>query len=136
MTSVLDFPQLWQKPSFESLVACLDALEIKPPIWNNARTQDNSAAEQETHFSHRREVAIYLSAMVKSSLAWLSSDEEREAIWDLASKRISERSGRQGAFRFPPFPAARASLSLTSHCNSHGRNHPPVAFHHEHEAFV
>ncbi|CAI4218902.1 unnamed protein product [Parascedosporium putredinis] len=77
MTSVLDFPQLWQKPSFQSLVACLDALEIKPP-------SGTMPAPRTTAPPSKRLISLTGA-----------SDEEREAIWDLASKRISERSGRQ-----------------------------------------
>ncbi|PKS08238.1 hypothetical protein jhhlp_005180 [Lomentospora prolificans] len=93
--SVHDFPQLWEKPTFESLLACLESLEIKPLIWNHTRRQTDIIAELENNFSHRRDVAIYLSAIVKSSLGWISNDHDRETLWELASRRISERSGRQ-----------------------------------------
>jgi len=96
MASVHDFPQLWQRPPFESLLACLESLELTPPIWNHNRRRDDIISEQEASFSHRRDVALYLSGIVKSSLSWISDDEDKETLWELASRRISERSGRQG----------------------------------------
>jgi hypothetical protein len=41
-------------------------------------------------------VVSFLSTVIKSSLAWLGSDDEREVIWEEASKRMSERCGRTG----------------------------------------
>lgn len=45
-----------------------------------------------------REIAAYLSTIIKSPLSWLEDDEAREAIWDEASKRFSERCGRSGRY--------------------------------------
>ena len=36
----------------------------------------------------------YLTRFVASSLAWIPSDQEKESIWEAASRRLSERSGR------------------------------------------
>lgn len=40
----------------------------------------------------------YLTAIVGSSLSWIE-EQFREDIWELASKRLSERAGRNGKFR-------------------------------------
>jgi hypothetical protein len=45
-----------------------------------------------------REIAAYLSTIIKSPLSWLVEEEDREAIWDEASRRFSERCGRSGTF--------------------------------------
>lgn len=34
MASALDWPQMWQKPSCEELLAVLDGLERSPPTWS------------------------------------------------------------------------------------------------------
>lgn len=41
-------------------------------------------------------VSQYLTSIISSPLAWLPSDEAREAVWDAASARLCERSGRTG----------------------------------------
>lgn len=42
----------------------------------------------------------YLTKIVSSRLAWIQDEEEKEKIWDTASVRLSERSGRtaRGSF--------------------------------------
>lgn len=50
--------------------------------------------EQSAQF--QREVASYLSALIKSGFSWISDDDEREALYEHASRRISERCGRAG----------------------------------------
>lgn len=36
----------------------------------------------------------YLTSIVSSGLQWITDDERKEQIWDLASQRLSERAGR------------------------------------------
>lgn len=98
--SVFDLPQPWQRPPFEDLHACLESLEIKPTIWNHKSRVEDIVAEQEATFTHRREVAQYLSSIIKSPLDWVTEDQ-RDELWELASRRISERSGRAGSRPFP-----------------------------------
>ena len=38
----------------------------------------------------------YLTGIAGSSLSWIEEDELKEKIWELASKRLSERAGRTG----------------------------------------
>ncbi|KAL5594303.1 hypothetical protein BROUX41_001245 [Berkeleyomyces rouxiae] len=108
--SVLDLPQLWQKPSFDGLLLCLQSLEIQPKAWirGTASKQDKmQTGRRMNSHQHSQEIAIYLSSIIKSPLMWLESDEEREVVWDEACKRISERSGRAAMrtmTRCWPFP--------------------------------
>jgi predicted nicotinamide N-methyase len=41
-------------------------------------------------------VTNYLTSIVASSLSWLENDAQREEVWELASTRMAERSGRSG----------------------------------------
>lgn len=36
----------------------------------------------------------YLTSIISSPLGWIPDDDQKEQIWDVASKRLSERSGR------------------------------------------
>ncbi|KAH8682184.1 putative methyltransferase-domain-containing protein [Xylariales sp. PMI_506] len=94
--SVLDFPQVWQKPSFADLLACLKKLHIEPPIWNPSTSRRIILEDHENSARFRKEAAAYLAGIIKSNLSWMESDDERETIWDEASKRLSERCGRAG----------------------------------------
>ncbi|KAI0106635.1 putative methyltransferase-domain-containing protein [Daldinia grandis] len=93
---VADFPQTWQKPSSEELLAALKQLQVEPPIWNpgTSRTVILESAQNAAQF--RREAAAYLSSIIKSSLAWIQDEDEKEAVWDEASRRLAERCGRAG----------------------------------------
>ncbi|KAJ4315545.1 Protein-lysine N-methyltransferase rrg1 [Fusarium piperis] len=91
----LDFPQMWQRPSYAELAVVLQNLELSPPIWNHKRRRSEIIEEQESLASQRKnEVTRYLSTIIKSPLAWIEDDEEKEDIWTQASKRMSERCGR------------------------------------------
>lgn len=93
--AVEDFPQMWQHPSYTELVDVLQSLELSPPIWNHKRSRSDIAAEQESLASQRKgEVTRYLSSIIKSQLVWIEDDDEKEALWTQASKRMSERCGR------------------------------------------
>ncbi|KAM0335347.1 hypothetical protein ACHAQA_000392 [Verticillium albo-atrum] len=89
-----DFPQMWQKPSSEDLRACLQQLELSPPIWSHTSGRSQIMEDQEATAYIRREISMYLYSIIKSGLAWIEDDEEREIIWSEASRRLSERCGR------------------------------------------
>lgn len=90
----LDLPQIYQKPSYPSLLQTLSLLELTPPIWSHSSTRSQIIETQESLASQRRgDIARYLGQIIKSPLAWLD-DEQREEVWELASKRMSERCGR------------------------------------------
>lgn len=94
--SAFDLPQVWQKPAAADLLEALESLRVDPPVWNLKISRAEILKEQDTTVHHRREIAAYLSAIIKSELAWVDDEEDREAIWTEASKRFSERCGRSG----------------------------------------
>ena len=85
---VHDLPQLWQKPPAEGLLRALDTLCVAPPSFEVAHITKKRSIIDESG------VPTYLTSIVASSLAWVQSDDARERIWDAASLRLSERSGR------------------------------------------
>ncbi|TRX93821.1 hypothetical protein FHL15_005203 [Xylaria flabelliformis] len=91
-----DFPQLWQRPPFKDLLACLNELHIKPQVWTSAGPRKSLQENQENTARHRRAVISYLAGIVSNALRWLNDDEQREAIWDEASRCLSQRCGRAG----------------------------------------
>lgn len=91
-----DLPQVWQKPTFAALLEALQHLRIEPPMWNIKASRTEIIEKQESTAHYRREVAAYLSSIIKSGLAWIEDEEDRDAIWEEASKRFSERCGRSG----------------------------------------
>ncbi|GIJ83415.1 hypothetical protein Asppvi_002235 [Aspergillus pseudoviridinutans] len=87
---VLDLPQIYSKPSGTDLLRALDLLAIKPRSFG-------TSAGQEVVKSRTVEpsgVTRYLTSIISSPLSWLDTDELREAIWDTAAARLSERAGR------------------------------------------
>ncbi|KAI1165756.1 S-adenosylmethionine-dependent methyltransferase-like protein, partial [Nemania serpens] len=91
-----DFPQVWQRPSFEILLTCLRQLHIEPPIWNPTASKKALRKNQENTARSRRDVMSYLASIISSALQWLEDDDQREAIWEEASRCLSQRCGRAG----------------------------------------
>ena len=91
-----ELPHLWQKPAYDVLLASLKKLHVEPRVWNAQVPRADILKEQAASAHDRREIVSFLSTVIKSSLAWLGSDDEREVVWDEASKRMSERCGRTG----------------------------------------
>ncbi|KAL8671958.1 MAG: hypothetical protein Q9168_003554 [Polycauliona sp. 1 TL-2023] len=83
--SILDLPQLYTRPSSTSLLLTLARLEIKPATWGDAVA---ASPYDETNLPR------YLTGIIASPLAWIEDDSLREQIWEAASSRLSERSGR------------------------------------------
>jgi len=95
MASPSDLPQMWEKPTYGSLVDALAGLELAPPVWSHDRRRDEIIAEQESLATQlKAEASRYISSIIKSPLDWLADDDEREHVWELASRRMSERCGR------------------------------------------
>ncbi|KAK3341370.1 putative methyltransferase-domain-containing protein [Lasiosphaeria hispida] len=90
-----ELPQLWQKPAFEHLLTCLKHLHLEPPIWGLKVSRDDilRKQQQQRDATDRREIISFLSCIIKSTLGWID-DEQREQVWEEASKRLSERCGR------------------------------------------
>lgn len=90
---VHDLPQLWQKPSAQDLRNALEALALTPITFQHdtvvqARAKTKSIKVTESG------VPTYLTSIIASRLGWVEDEPVRESIWDLASLRLSERSGR------------------------------------------
>ncbi|CAG7955402.1 unnamed protein product [Penicillium salamii] len=109
---VLDLPQLYQKPSGTELVRALALLCLQPRTFGITADVAKGPAVQPAG------VTRYLTSIIASSLAWLETDELREAIWDAAGARLSERSGRAAMpamsrmFNVPTSSGEEYSLTL------------------------
>ncbi|TIA77256.1 VPS28-domain-containing protein [Aureobasidium pullulans] len=97
---VLDLPQIYTKPSSKQLLDTLSLLSLEPQSWDKTATQSKPKVRSNG-------VPQYLTRIVSSPLTWIEDDAEKEKIWDSASLRLSERSGRTGmgaisrSFRIP-----------------------------------
>lgn len=91
-----DLPQVWEKPSFEVLLACLKQLHIDPPIWNAIESKKSLQENRETTARYRREVISYLASIISNGLRWIEEDDQKEVIWEAASRCLSQRCGRAG----------------------------------------
>ncbi|MDI1490399.1 MAG: Protein-lysine N-methyltransferase rrg1 [Ramalina farinacea] len=88
--TVLDLPQIYTKPPFSAIHSTLASLTLHPESWSTPSSFHALPPINEEG------IPAYLTRLISSPLAWLSSDAEREEIWEAASKRLSERSGRSG----------------------------------------
>lgn len=93
---MFDLPQLYTKPSSSVLLPALALLAIQPPSWD--RTTPSKRRKSKPQHPrirvHPEGVTGYLTKIVASSLRWIEDDEEKERIWEAASLRLAERSGR------------------------------------------
>ncbi|RAH46515.1 S-adenosylmethionine-dependent methyltransferase [Aspergillus brunneoviolaceus CBS 621.78] len=86
---VLDLPQIHTKPSGTELIQALSLLTTKPRSFGLTAPE---AVKAQT--VHPAGITRYLTSIISSPLAWLDTEELREAVWDAAAARLSERSGR------------------------------------------
>lgn len=102
--AVIDLPQLYTKPSARTLLSTLADLSSEPPSWEatragTPRTPQTPVSGVSTPLRKSRKVkhegsARYLTNIIGSNLAWIEDDDVKESIWEAASQRLSERSGR------------------------------------------
>ncbi|KAI4194135.1 MAG: hypothetical protein LQ346_003762 [Caloplaca aetnensis] len=90
--SVLDLPQLYKRPTAAELLATLIQLRRKPSSWDDTEVSGQSGVDEEG-------LPSYLTSIIASSLAWIVDDDAKEQIWEAASARLSERSGRSGSLK-------------------------------------
>lgn len=119
---MLDLPQLYTKPSAQALLETLALLTTVPPSWErraapitNAHGQDRVACRASVN---PEGVTRYLTSIVSSNLQWICDEESKEAIYNQASARLSERSGRtaMGAMsRTFLIPTSTGSFELSMH---------------------
>jgi D-xylulose reductase len=121
----LDFPQLYTKPSAEALLETLALLTTAPPSWESRNAAKEAEGGNTLATSEVRAVQVnpegvtrYLTSIVGSGLQWIEDEDIREQIWDQASARLSERSGRSamGAMsRTFRIPTSSESFELSIH---------------------
>lgn len=87
--SVLDLPQLYIRPPAVELLSTLHHLQLKPLTWDDVE-------ESRPKVSDEAGLPAYLTSIIASRLAWIADDSVKEQIWEAASARLSERSGRSG----------------------------------------
>lgn len=130
-----DLPRLWQKPAYEVLLNCLKKLRVEPRVWSLQDSRAEILKEQAATAHDRREIIAFLSSIIKSGLPWLDSDDERELIWEEASKRMAERCGRTGMLMLHAPGKAQENADSVRAGNmaeltmgdSNGGNHPALA---------
>jgi D-xylulose reductase len=119
---------LYSKPSAETILQTLALLTSTPLSWDRSHVKSASdhiagadtehAAEKRTAQVNPEGVSRYLTSIVSSSLQWIDNDEVKEEIWNQASSRLSERSGRtaMGAMsRNFRIPSSTGSFELNIH---------------------
>lgn len=92
--TVLDLPQLYQRPSADSLLSVLDDLSILPPSWTTTKHSSGSADGRIKREIKSEGIPAYLTKIIGSPLAWIVDERLKEQIWEAAAQRLSERSGR------------------------------------------
>jgi predicted nicotinamide N-methyase len=112
-TTVFDLPQLYTKPAAEDLLIALDLLTVHAPSWDRKDSEISANAAKPQIASEG--VTKYLATIISSPLQWLEDDAQKEKIWEEASIRLSERSGRSG------MPAMSRTFTLPTRTK-------PVAF--------
>lgn len=88
---MLDLPQIYEKPSGTDLIKALALLTLQPRIFGISASDSVKGPTVQP-----AGVTQYLTSIISSPLSWLDTDELREAVWDAAAARLSERSGRAG----------------------------------------
>jgi hypothetical protein len=99
-----EFPGLWQKPAFHDLLDCLKKMKVKPPVWGYNTSQSDILKAYDATQHQRRQISSFLSSIISSNLTWVDTDEQREELWNEASKRLAERCGRTGRWIPSPLP--------------------------------
>ncbi|KAJ8114566.1 hypothetical protein OPT61_g3579 [Boeremia exigua] len=124
---VLDLPQIYTRPSAETLLRTLELLTLTPQSWDIEQDANTDLGHPEhTEQSARRKavhvnpegVTRYLTSIVSNPLKWIHDEEVKEEIWNQASFRLSERSGRtaMGAIsREFRIPTSSESFTLSIH---------------------
>lgn len=107
LCAVLDLPQIYTKPSAEALLDTLTLLTTAPPSWEAIEKSKQKHGPAPAVAVNPEGVTRYLTSIISSDLRWIQDEELKEQIWDQASARLSERSGRSAmgamsrSFRIP-----------------------------------
>ncbi|KAJ9646463.1 hypothetical protein H2199_002512 [Coniosporium tulheliwenetii] len=129
---VFDLPQIHTQPAPHVLLETLSLLTSQPPSWEASDTEEADTSANALAKRRRRSSAFrppparvdeagltrYLTNIIGSDLRWIDDDTTKEEIWEQASLRLSERSGRNAmpamsrAFRIP---SAKGEIKVTIH---------------------
>ena len=91
--TVHDLPKLYLKPRADTLLQTLNSLKKAPTSFVDATAASHDQASFPIELVG---LTRYLTDIVASDLSWIDEEDERECIWNAASARMSERSGRTG----------------------------------------
>lgn len=80
---------MYTKPSAKALLEVLEDIKLAPLSWDIDEQRVREPWE-----GHPGALATYLTQIISSGLYWIDDDDQRELIYELASKRLAERSGR------------------------------------------
>jgi predicted nicotinamide N-methyase len=121
---VLDLPQLYTKPSAPVLLSTLDDLSVQPLSWEKSKPASSELQRRRRKINNEG-VPQYLTKIISSPLVWIEDDAEKEQIWEAASQRLSERSGRTAmgaitrSFAIPLSPTMlRSGTELPLDCDT------------------
>ena len=92
---VLDLPQIYTHPSATTLLQTLTRLAIKPSSWSVGAENDRGPEDGRAPIDEHG-IPKYLTSIISNELQWIEDEDERERVWEAASARLSERSGRTG----------------------------------------
>lgn len=92
---VLDLPHLYTRPSAPILFDTLTKLTIKSTVWSLDSEKSSNALDSPVAIDEDG-IPRYLTSIIASPLRWIEDDPVRERVWEMASARLSERSGRTG----------------------------------------
>src|SRR5438128_2586408 len=87
---VHDLPQLYTKPPASSLLEVLIWFARPVSSFSDGDVLPTGKSSSIDPSGLMR----YLTSIISSPLSWIKDDDVREQIWEAASARISERSGR------------------------------------------
>lgn len=110
--TVHDLPQIYTRPPAQDLLDALDLLQ-KPTSTFGTDPSGSKNQATRTHVDPSG-VPRYLTSIIGSSLEWLAEDDQ-ERIWELASLRLSERSGRSAASAMTRSFKISDNLTLSLH---------------------
>ncbi|KAG6999598.1 NADH-cytochrome b5 reductase [Physcia stellaris] len=100
---VLDLPQLYTRPSAPILFDTLTKLTIKATAWSS-ESEKCSKGPDSTVAIDEDGIPQYLTSIIASQLRWIEDEHVREQVWEMASARLSERSGRTANLPLPNSP--------------------------------
>ncbi|KAK1828516.1 putative methyltransferase-domain-containing protein [Podospora conica] len=106
-------PSLREKPPLPTLLTALSSLRLQPPTWQPKTTDADILEQQQADADAAKETLAFLSSIIKNPLPWLASDDERDQVYEEASRRLSERCGRNAMGEITrqwPFPTFTLSI--------------------------